>query len=108
LPTPRPKYIEAEKFTRRTGVSVLARARAWNGMLGKVRGVSTRADLAAHLGVTRAMVTQSLAVLAASPPVLAAIESADAAGHVVTEGVWRRIRHLPPEAALYTLACHMR
>lgn len=70
--------------------SVLSRAREWSALIDG-RGIQNRADLAAHLGVSRARVTQALAVLAVPAQLMNALDRAEAAGAGVTERDWRRI-----------------
>jgi predicted ArsR family transcriptional regulator len=68
--------------------------------------IGNRAGLARHLGVSRAFVTQSMAVLDAPEAVLEAIRQREAAGRPVTEGLWRRIRRLlEAEAVAALLGC---
>lgn len=81
------------------GVSVLARALAFREAIADP-AVANRAGLARRLGVSRAHITQAMAILDAPAEVLAAIEGAERAGRVVTEGLWRRLRALDPAAAL--------
>ena len=63
------------------------------------RALRTRADLARHLGVSRARVTQALAVLDVPDLLLNTLRRAEFAGSPVTEGEWRKIRHLAPDHA---------
>lgn len=78
---------------------VLARALELDGLLGRP-GIATRADLARHLGVSRARVTQALAVLAVPAPLMDTLRRAEADGQPVTEGVWQKIKALPGDQAV--------
>jgi len=53
--------------------------------------------------VSRAFVTQAMAILDAPPDLLRAMRDADAAGRPVTQGVWRIIRSLTRPAAIAVL-----
>ena len=87
----------------RPQTSVLARAREWEAVIGRLPGVHNRADLAAHLGVSRARVTQALAPLAVSPGLLAAMEAAEARGALITNKLWRELSGLNEREALAAL-----
>lgn len=78
---------------------MLARAQEYQGLLGQP-GIATRADLARHFGVSRARVTQALAVLDVPGPLMDTLRAAEARGRPVTEGVWRKIRGLPESEVL--------
>ena len=82
---------------------MLARAREWEALIGRLPGVHNRADLAAHLGVTRARVTQALAPLAVGARLLAAMESAEARGALITNKLWRELSGLNEREALAAL-----
>ncbi len=58
------------------------------------RSIRSRADLAAHLGVSRARVTQALAVLGVPTQLMSALDQAETDGAGVTEADWRRIKDL--------------
>ena len=81
---------------------VLARAQEWEAMLGSP-GIETRADLARHLGVSRARVTQALAVLTVPGLLMNTLIQAEARGEPVTEGEWRRVKGLPEQEAIRVL-----
>lgn len=83
---------------------MLARAREWEALIGALPGVHTRADLAAHLGVSRARVTQALAPLSVGPGLLAAMEAAEARGALITNKLWRELSGLNEREALAALA----
>ncbi len=87
----------------RPRTSVLARAREWSALIGRLPGVHNRADLAAHLGVSRARVTQALAPLAVGARLLAAMEDAEAQGVLITNKLWRELSGLPEREALAAL-----
>ena len=89
----------APKAPPRVGVSVLARALAFRDAIADP-AVGNRAGLARQLGVSRAHITQAMAILDAQPELLVAIETADRAGHVVGEGLWRRLRAVQLPVAL--------
>jgi len=86
----------------RPEVSVLARATEWQCMLRRP-GTNTRADLARYLGVSRAWITQGMAVLDAPPQVLDAMRRREAQGHPVTNGLWKRVAGMGVEDALREL-----
>lgn len=75
---------------------VLARAESWSAMIDG-RAIRTRADLARHLGVSRARVTQALAVLNVPDLLLNTLRRAEVAGTPLTESEWRKIKGLPAE-----------
>ena len=81
---------------------VLARAQEWDAMLG-TPGIETRADLARHLGVSRARVTQALAVLTVPGLLMNTLIQAEARGEPVTEGEWRRVKGLGEDEAIRVL-----
>ena len=81
---------------------VLARALEWEAMLGSP-GIETRADLARHLGVSRARVTQALAVLTVPGLLMNTLIQAEARGEPVTEGEWRRVKGLGEDEAIRVL-----
>ena len=81
----------------------MARAREWEALIGRLPGVHNRADLAAHLGVTRARVTQALAPLGAGARLLAAMDAAEERGAIITNGVWKELAGLPEREALAAL-----
>jgi len=81
---------------------VLARALAWEAMLG-TRGIETRADLARQLGVSRARVTQALAVLTVPARLMNTLQQAEARGRPVTERTWRRVKGLREDEAIRVL-----
>ena len=81
----------------------MARAREWEALIGRLPGVHNRADLAAHLGVTRARVTQALAPLAVGPRLLAAMEATEARGALITNKLWRELSGLNEREALAAL-----
>jgi len=87
---------------KRRGVSVLQRALRYQAMLADPT-IRNRADLARRLGVSRAFVTQAMAILDAPPDLVRAMREADAAGRLVTQGVWRTVSRLPPLAAVALL-----
>lgn len=68
------------------------------------RGIATRADLAAHLGVSRAHVTQTLSPLDAPDAVRAALEACEERGVVVGTAMWRRVRAMRTADAVAWLA----
>lgn len=65
--------------------------------------IRDRAGLARHLGVSRAFVTQAMAVLDAPADLIQAMSDADATGRPITQGVWHAVRGLPPSAAVALL-----
>ncbi len=81
---------------------VLARAQAWESMLG-TPGIETRADLARQLGVSRARVTQALAVLTVPARLMNTLQRAEARGRPVTERTWRRVKGLREDEAIRVL-----
>lgn len=87
----------------RAKVSVLARALEWQAMI-RQPGIGNRAGLAAKLGVSRARITQGMAVLAAPQEVLEAIRRMEASGVPMTERLWRRVAQMPPGDAVRVLA----
>ena len=87
----------APKAPPRVGVSVLARALAFREAIADP-AIGNRAGLARRLGVSRAHITQAMAILEAPAEVLAAIERAERGGRVVTEGLWRGVRAVDPAA----------
>ena len=89
----------APKPPPRVGVSVLARALAFRDAIADP-AIGNRAGLARRLGVSRARVTQAMAILEAPAEVLAAAERAERTGRAVTEGVWRRVRAVDPAAGV--------
>jgi hypothetical protein len=84
-------------------VSVLARAAEWQCMLRRP-GTTTRADLARTLGVSRAWITQGMAILDAPPQVLDAMRRREAQGQPVTNGLWKRVAGMRVEDAVRELA----
>ena len=83
-------------------IGVLERAERWAAMLDGDH-VKTRADLARHLGVSRARVTQALNVLTVPGPVMERLRRAEEAKRPVMERTWRAIRGRPVEDALALL-----
>ena len=96
----------APKRIRRAGGSVLARALVYREALLDP-AIANRAGLARRLGVSRAHITQAMAILDAPAEVLAAAERAERTGRAVTEGLWRRVRAVDSAAgvALIERAC---
>lgn len=94
--------VESMAATR-PRTSVLVRAREWEALIGRLPGVHNRADLAAHLGVSRARVTQALAPLAVGARLLAAMEEAEARGALITNKLWRELSALNEREALAAL-----
>jgi DNA-binding transcriptional regulator YdaS (Cro superfamily) len=85
------------------GVSVLERALSFQARVAD-REIGSRAELARRLGVSRAHITQAMAILDAPAEVVAAIERAEQCGRVVTEGVWRRLLVVDEADALALMA----
>ena len=83
-------------------MGVLARAQAWESMLG-TPGIETRADLARQLGVSRARVTQALAVLTVPGRLMNTLQQAEARGRPVTERTWRRVKGLREDESIRVL-----
>ena len=83
-------------------MGVLARAQAWESMFG-TPGIETRADLARQLGVSRARVTQALAVLTVPARLMNTLQQAEARGRPVTERTWRRVKGLREDEAIRVL-----
>ncbi len=81
---------------------MLARAQVWDAMLG-TPGIETRADLARQLGVSRARVTQALAVLTVPGRLMNTLQQAEARGRPVTERTWRRVKGLREDEAIRVL-----
>jgi len=81
---------------------VLARALEWDAMLG-TPGIETRADLARQLGVSRARVSQALAVLTVPGRLMNTLLQAEAMGRPVTERTWRRVKGLGEDEAIQVL-----
>lgn len=63
-------------------------------------GVGNRAGLARTLGVSRAYVSQSMAVLDVPGRLMDTLDRAEAAGKPVTEGVWRKVKGLSEDEAI--------
>jgi hypothetical protein len=63
-------------------------------------GVGNRAGLARTLGVSRAHISQSLAVLDVPGRLMDTLVRAEEAGKPVTVGAWRKVKGLPEEAAI--------
>jgi hypothetical protein len=84
---------------------VLERALSFQARVAD-REIGSRAELARRLGVSRAFISQAMAVLDAPPSVLEVIRGFEATGKPLTEGAWRRIRHLrdPAEVNAVLLA----
>lgn len=103
------KLVTAAEHPRRRrrrappAVGVLQTARAW-ARLQRTVGDGSQTDLAHHLGVSRARVSQVLSVLKSKPEVQAALAARAKAGCPVTEREWRRLRQMPPGRRLSTLA----
>jgi len=83
-------------------MGVLERAERWTAMIDGEQ-VRTRADLARHLDVSRARVTQALTVLTVPGPVKERLRRAETRGRPVTERLWREIRGRPVDDALALL-----
>ncbi|MEN9786180.1 MAG: KorB domain [Pseudomonadota bacterium] len=81
--------------------SVLARALAWQEHLHRTG--ATRADLARRLGVSRAWITQGMAILDVPAPVMDAMRRREAEGRPVTNGVWKQVKGRPPQEAVDVL-----
>jgi hypothetical protein len=94
------KIREAEKKKRVVGV--LAKAREFEALL-REPGVGTRARLACRLGVSRAHVTQTMAVLGVPGRLMNVLVRAEEAGAPVTLAAWRRVKRLPEDAAVRAL-----
>ena len=75
-------------------IGVLARARQFQALLHSP-GIESRADLARHLGVSRAWVTIVLGVLDVPGPLMDVLLHAEAAGNPVTEPEWRKVKRFP-------------
>lgn len=99
---PPPQARKQKNRDTRRPQGVLARALDLQARIGR-GGIHTRADLAAALGVSRARVTQMLAVLAVPGPVMDILRRAEAAGRPVTEGGWRKVKGLPADEAVRRL-----
>ena len=67
-------------------------------------GTTTRADLARTLDVSRAWITQGMAILDAPPQVLDAMRRREAQGQPVTNGLWKRVAGMRVEDAVRELA----
>jgi len=65
--------------------------------------IHCRADLARHLGVSRAWVSQVMAVLDGPGPLMDTLRQAEAAGRPVRMGVWRQVEGLPAGEAVQQL-----
>ena len=63
-------------------------------------GVGNRAGLARTLGVSRAHISQSMAVLDVPGRLMDTLVRAEEAGRPVTVGAWRKVKGLPEEAAI--------
>ncbi len=84
-------------------MGVLARAEMWVAMTdGEV--IRNRSQLASHLGVSRARVSQALGVLGVPGSVMEVLKRAEAAGAPVEERPWPRIRELTEREAIGLLA----
>ena len=68
------------------------------------QGISTRAELARHLGCSRARVSQVLTVLDVPAFLKKALERAEAQGKGLSEGEWKKIKGLEVEEALGWMA----
>lgn len=90
---------DADDITSR---SILSLAREWSAMMGKP-GATSKADLSILLRVSRARVTQVLSILNAPACVIHALERAEAAGVVITERTWRRIKGMSTKLLLRTI-----
>lgn len=83
-------------------MGVWARAEAWAALIdGEV--IKTRSDLARHLGVSRARVSQVLAVHSVHADVREVLRAAEKRGHPLRESGWRRIKGLQRQQALQIL-----
>ena len=76
------------------------------GRLLKKPGIGSRAELARQMGVSRAHVSQGLAVLGVFPVFMESLLRAEQAGRPVTLVDWRRVKGLEAEEALICL-CRM-
>ena len=89
--SPRSNRKKPESHPASPSVGVLSLARSWSKLIGQP-GITNRADLAAHLGISRARVSQVLTVLDVPALEQDMLATAEAAGRPVTERTWRRIR----------------
>jgi len=71
-------------------------------MLGSP-GIDTRIDLTRQLGVSRARVSQALAVLTVPGRLMHTLLQAEARGEPVTERTWRRVKGLGEDEAIRVL-----
>ncbi len=92
-PPPKPKKVV---------VGVLRRALDMQALL-RQPGMGSRADLARALGVSRAHVSQTLAVLGVPPCLMEGLLRAEQAGRPVTLADWRRVKGLAVGDALICL-----
>ncbi len=92
-PPPKPKKVVVGVLRRALDMQVLLRQ----------PGMGRRADLARAQGVSRAHVSQSLAVLGVPPPLMESLLRAEQAGRPVTLADWRRVKGLAAEEALLCL-----
>ena len=67
-------------------------------------GTTTRADLARTLDVSRAWITQGMAILDAPPQVLDAMRQREEEGKPITNGLWKRVAGMGVEDAVRELA----
>jgi hypothetical protein len=84
---------------RRVVAGVLSTALAMQRRL-REPGVGNRAGLARTLGVSRAHISQSMAVLDVPARLMDTLVRAEESGRPVTVRAWRKVKGLPEEAAI--------
>jgi hypothetical protein len=98
----KPRKKVKRRGERRSVMGVWARAEAWAALIdGEV--IKTRADLARHLGVSRARVSRVLAVHSVHADVREVLRAAEERGRPLQESGWRRIKGLQRQQALQIL-----
>ena len=88
-----------KKKEKKEVVGVLRRAVDMQRRL-REPGVGNRAGLARTLGVSRAHISQSMAVLDVPGRLMDTLVRAEKSGRPVTVGAWRKVKGLPEEAAI--------
>ena len=91
-----------ERKGRRAAMGVWRRAEEWGALLD-AGVVKNQSALARHLGVSRARVSEVLAVRGVHGDLRQTLLRAEDTERPVTDRVWRKVRRLPPASALALL-----
>ena len=87
---------------RRVAMGVWRRAEEWGAILDS-GVVKNQSGLARHLGVSRARVSEVLAVRSVHGPLRELLLRAENSDQPVTDRAWRKVRRLPPQQAVALL-----